>query len=183
MNRTRKDLRRWVMFPAFVALISTTSVLAETTVRNLAWSDAADHLFRCVADPGANARPTSGTVTESASQARTAARIDRADAATTRASTVSSTLSGTLTQPAGDPSPRGPEVRDVWVLGTLRELPAQPASLRSVGDSAAEPRSAELREIRRLREEIRSLKMVVTNLQARSRRGRALQPAALRTAR
>lgn len=175
--RRRKEVRGWLVFPALFALSAATAVLAEVTVNTVGSADATDHLFRNVADPGANARPFDGTVTETASQTDMIARIERADAAAARSALASRASSGTVTQPAGGPRSQEPEVR-------ASSLP--PAAPRSASDPAAGPRRVEfrnLRELRRLREEIRALEAMVTALETPRRPSRVLQPAVLRAAR
>jgi len=100
MIRTRKGIKRWMAFPLFAAVVSATSVLAEVRVSHLGWVDNPDHLFRTVADRGAAPRPINGTVTETASQARTASRTNRALHVTTSASSVLRGSSGTVTESA-----------------------------------------------------------------------------------
>lgn len=142
MLRTREEVRRWVVFPLFVAAISATSVLAEVKISHLQWADGTDHLFRNVADRGPDARPRNGTVTETASQART---TDRAEEAVL----VASASSGTVTETVVERPMQAPEVRPIRVAVASRVLPARPLASR---------------ELRRLREENRALKGIVSDL-------------------
>lgn len=144
-------IKRWLVLPLLVVLVSATSVLAAVKVSHFGWVDDGDHLFRSVTDPGPHPRPIGGTVTETASQARMASQPDPS---------VSRAPTGIVPETAGESQFQQPQA----------ELSAPPEWVQSVSDWRGRrgSRTSELRQLRQLREENRRLLGLVTDLSRRA---------------
>jgi hypothetical protein len=151
MYGTREDVKRWIAAPLFVAMIAVSSAFAEVKFSHVGSADAADHLFGSVVDQGANPRSTEGTVTETASQARTAAVV------ASRPMVLPAPIATMNETPEVRPL-HGPQLRAARVSVPIRAVPAR----RGVVAIAAS------QEIRQLRQENQALKKLLADLSDRT---------------